>query len=224
MGWKVVVVAVPPHMRPPPHVSLCLQLPLMVLVLGWGSRWKEREDCAGWWWSGRWLLCGWQCCCCCFCCSCLTVCRALDVDMHSERCCLCTRSEPKPTTTLLFSSPQVGLNNAPRTGEGNNQHRCTLLQARWDVGTGHTSLPPCRWNSRRRPTEHNHDRRELGGNLPLEQQSRCWGVKAGFSCDPWRLVRVLHPHGPWVQAAFERGCRSACTCHHLWVQISGFPS
>ena len=32
------------------------------------------------------------------CCSCLTVCRALDVDMHSERCCLCTRSESKPTT------------------------------------------------------------------------------------------------------------------------------
>ena len=28
----------PPHMRPPPHVSLCLQPPLMVLVLGWCSK------------------------------------------------------------------------------------------------------------------------------------------------------------------------------------------
>ena len=64
----------------------------------------------------------------------------------------------------------------------------------------------------------------FGSEVSLEEQSRCWGVKAGFSCDPWRLVRVLHPRGPWVQAAFERGCRCACTCHHLWVQISGFPS
>ena len=64
----------------------------------------------------------------------------------------------------------------------------------------------------------------FGSEVFLEQQSRCWGVKAGFSSDPWRLVRVLHPRGPWVQAAFERRCRSACTCHHLWVQISGFPS
>ena len=121
MGWKVVVVAVPPHMRPPPHVSLCLQLPLMVLVLGWCSRWKERGGCAGWWWSGRWLLCGWQCCCCCFCCSCLTVCRALDVAMHSERCCLLSLHEVGTKTNhhAFFSSPQVGLH---KTGEGNNQH------------------------------------------------------------------------------------------------------
>jgi hypothetical protein len=180
----------PPHMRPPPHVSLCLQLPLMVLVLGWGSRWKEREDCAGWWWSGRWLLCGWQCCCCCFCCSCLTVCRALDVAMHSERCCLLSLHEVGTKTNhhAFFSSPQVGLH---KTGEGNNQHRCTLLQARCDVGTGHTSLPPCRWNSRRRPTEHNHDRRGLGGNLPFRFRGLFGGAKQVLGGKSRLLLRPL---------------------------------
>ena len=205
----------PPHMRPPPHVSLCLQLPLMVLVLGWCSK-KGRIVQVGGGVEGGCSVAG----------SAAAAAFAAAASPCAERwmwpctlsvavCCPRTRSEPKPTTTLSFPVHRLA---CTRQGK---ETTSTLLQARCDVGTGHTSLPPCRWNSRRRPTEHNHDRRELGGNLPLEQQSRCWGVKAGFSSDPWRLVRVLHPRGPWVQAAFERRCRSACTCHHLWVQISG---
>jgi hypothetical protein len=100
-------------------------------------------------------------------------------------CCLCTRSEPKPTTTLSFPVHRLA---CTRQGK---ETTSTLLQARCDVGTGHTSLPPCRWNSRRRPTEHNHDRRELGGNLPFRFRGLFGGAKQVLGGKSRLLLRPL---------------------------------